>query len=290
MPKVSRRRKLPVTLDEKRGSSSTPRASRAVIRRFHTLLKQQKSAHGDTLADVNREIEELGGLENYQRMSCIGQSGDRGGGSEKVLIGWLKLMGWEGAHHQNRDWKGRGKEGKQRLLDVGAVRPDNYRGCAAWLDVTAIDLRSRHPSILERDFLLMDLSEHREAWDMICLSLVLNFVPDAKDRGRMLVQAHSMIRSGGLCFIALPLPCVDNSRYMTLEHMRELMDVIGFSQREVRWKSGGKMVYWLYQKRPSDSPESSRSGGHFRKKKVLRQGGNRNNFHILLQPSAASES
>ena len=77
----------------------------------------------------------------------------------------------------------------------------------------------------------MDLGEHREAWDVICLSLVLNFVPDAKDRGtppssitvthdrifqlnflffftligRMLVQAHSMIRSGGLCFIAVRL-------------------------------------------------------------------------------------
>jgi len=159
--------------------------------------------------------------------------------------------------------------------------------------VTAIDLRSRHPSILERDFLRMDyLGEHREAWDVICLSLVINFVPDAKDRGRMLVQAHSMIRSGGLCFIALPLPCVNNSRYMTLEHMSELMDAIGFSQLQVRWKSGGKMVYWLYQKRPSSSfpdSESDRSGEleHFSKKKVLRQGGNRNNFHILLQPSAA---
>jgi 25S rRNA (adenine2142-N1)-methyltransferase len=66
---------------------------------------------------------------------------------------------------------------------VGAVRHDNYRDCVSWLDVTAIDLHSRHPSILEQDFLLMDLSEHREAWDVVSLSLVLNFVPDGKDRG-----------------------------------------------------------------------------------------------------------
>jgi 25S rRNA (adenine2142-N1)-methyltransferase len=46
------------------------------------------------LANIDREIEALGGLEIYQRMSCIGQSSDRGGGSEKVLIGWLKQMGW----------------------------------------------------------------------------------------------------------------------------------------------------------------------------------------------------
>ena len=55
------------------------------------------------------------------------------------------------------------------------------------MDVTAIDLHSRHPSILEQDFLLMDLSEHRETWDIVSLSLVLNFVPDGKDRGTLLL-------------------------------------------------------------------------------------------------------
>ena len=96
MPRTSRRRKQPVTLTnaEKSGSSSTPRASRTVIRGFHTLLKQRKCAQGDALANIDREIEALGGLERYQRMSCIGQGSDRGGGSEKVLIGWLKQMGW----------------------------------------------------------------------------------------------------------------------------------------------------------------------------------------------------
>jgi 25S rRNA (adenine2142-N1)-methyltransferase len=97
MPRICRRRKLPVTLAEGHGSSSTPRASRTVIRRFHTLLKQQKYAQDDALASINCEIEALGGLGEYQRMSCIGQSNDRGGGSEKVLIGWLKQMGWADA-------------------------------------------------------------------------------------------------------------------------------------------------------------------------------------------------
>ncbi|KAI9509970.1 nucleolus protein [Russula earlei] len=278
MPKVYRRRKRPVTLVENRGTSGTPRASRTVIRKFHRLLKQQKSARGDTLANVNREIEELGGLERYQRMSCIGQGMDRGGGSEKVLIEWMKQMGWA-----DRKEKG---ERRHRLLEVGAVKPDNYRGCTSWLDATAIDLRSRHPSILEQDFLLMDQSRHREAWDVISLSLVLNFVPDGKDRGRMLVQAHSMIRPGGLCFLALPLPCVNNSRYMTSERMGELMDAVGFSRLEERWRPGGKMIYWLYRRRPT--PEKW-AGKPFGKKEVLRQGGSRNNFHILLQrPTAAA--
>ncbi len=72
-----------------------------------------------------------------------------------------------------------------RLLDVGAVRPDNYRACESWIDVTPIDLHSRHPSILEQDCLRMDQGLHREAWDIISLSLVLNFVPDGKDRGTL---------------------------------------------------------------------------------------------------------
>ena len=100
MSKGCRRRKLPVTITERHGSSSTPRTSRTIIRKFHTLLKQQKSAEGDTLTDINRELEKLGGLEKYQHMSCIGQSSDRGGGSEKVLIEWLKQKGWVDQKHR----------------------------------------------------------------------------------------------------------------------------------------------------------------------------------------------
>ena len=104
-----------------------------------------------------------------------------------------------------------------------------------------------------------------------------------------------MLRLGGLCFLAvrptsfvlnvyddlctsqLPLPCVNNSRYLTMEHMKELMDAIGFHQLEERWRPGGKMVYCLYQKKPSQKG----FGERFSKKEVLRQG-NRNNFHILI--------
>lgn len=34
----------------------------------------------------------MGGLAAYQRMSSIGQGKDRGGGSEGVLLGWLKEL------------------------------------------------------------------------------------------------------------------------------------------------------------------------------------------------------
>ncbi|KAG6872957.1 hypothetical protein C0992_009221, partial [Termitomyces sp. T32_za158] len=47
-----------------------------------------------TLAVVEDRIKQLGGLETYQRMSAVGQGIDRGGGSEKILVGWLKDFGF----------------------------------------------------------------------------------------------------------------------------------------------------------------------------------------------------
>src|SRR5262245_19399043 len=99
MPKA-RSRKKPVTSEFSTGasaSSSSPHSSRALIRRFHTLLKKRariedSGASTEALADVENEMEKLGGLSAYQRMSSIGQGDDRGGGCQKVLIGWLKDM------------------------------------------------------------------------------------------------------------------------------------------------------------------------------------------------------
>jgi hypothetical protein len=105
----------------------------------------------------------MGGLEVYQRMSTIGQGDDRGGGSHKVLISWLKEMGMCEMV--------RGGKGKlrcvlvycisylltsdphiiSRLLEVGALKPDNHQSCAEWIECMPIDLRSRHPGILEQE-------------------------------------------------------------------------------------------------------------------------------------------
>ena len=56
-------------------------------------LRNTSSANAEALGEIEREIEELGGLAAYQRMSSIGQGNDRGGGSEKVLMQWLIDMG-----------------------------------------------------------------------------------------------------------------------------------------------------------------------------------------------------
>jgi 25S rRNA (adenine2142-N1)-methyltransferase len=90
----------------------------------------------------------------------------------------------------------RGSNGlRLQLLDVGALMPDNYGSCSSWVQCTPIDLHSRHPAIREQDFLLMGEAEQSGKWDVISLSLVLNFVPDPRMRGeRLLVFALSRRR------------------------------------------------------------------------------------------------
>lgn len=134
MPKA-RKKKLPVTVNQRpTGVSSNPHSSRTVIRRFHVLLKQKTQLENGPgsativaqLTNIQREIEELGGLEAYQRMSAIGQGSDRGGGSEKFLIPWLKEVAAQ-------------KElAEKKLRSVSTPKiystyPINPLGCSKWV-------------------------------------------------------------------------------------------------------------------------------------------------------------
>jgi len=85
---------MPVT---ETGTKSRPSSTktRSVIRRFHVLLKSRRRlegrpANGQELDAIDEQISRLGGLDAYQRMSKQGQSAERGGGTETVLIDWLK--------------------------------------------------------------------------------------------------------------------------------------------------------------------------------------------------------
>lgn len=82
MPQI-RKRKKPITSHaaEQGPSSSNPNSSRTLIRNFHVLLKKAAQLRSSplnaenavALSSVENEIEELGGLAAYQRMSSIGQ-------------------------------------------------------------------------------------------------------------------------------------------------------------------------------------------------------------------------
>ena len=102
MPK-SRKRKVPIVqVDHGTTTASRPQATRTVIREFHVLLKRQAHLHKQAtqdaqvtseLSQIQQRIDELGGLQRYQHMSAVGQKEDRGGGSHRVLISWLKDLG-----------------------------------------------------------------------------------------------------------------------------------------------------------------------------------------------------
>jgi 25S rRNA (adenine2142-N1)-methyltransferase len=90
----SKRRKTPVTGT---GTKSRPSSTKtkSVIRKFHVLLKTRRKlegrpSNGQELDVIDEQISGLGGLDAYQRMSKQGQSAERGGGTETVLINWLK--------------------------------------------------------------------------------------------------------------------------------------------------------------------------------------------------------
>ena len=71
-----------------------------------------------------------------------------------------------------------------RLLEVGALKADNYRRCSSWIESTPIDLNAQEPGIRQQDFLQMTEGENGCKWDVLSLSLVLNFVPDPRERGK----------------------------------------------------------------------------------------------------------
>ena len=90
----NKKKKLPITKTKQHNSikskSISSKHTKSIINRFHHLLKiKSKISNNDELLKINKEIDQLGGLEAYQQASTIGQSNDRGGDSSHVFIKWL---------------------------------------------------------------------------------------------------------------------------------------------------------------------------------------------------------
>lgn len=99
MPKA-RKRKQPI-VSQAASSSNTSIAAqscRNTIRKYHVLLKRRKQLENDPqqhridLAEIDQQLKDLGGLERYQQLSVLGQKEERGGGSEKIFVNWLKEL------------------------------------------------------------------------------------------------------------------------------------------------------------------------------------------------------
>lgn len=194
--------------------SISRKATKALINTHHVLEKKkaQAIAKGDRAAEIaiESEIDALGGIEKYQLASLQGQRLDRGGDSSHILMEWLNSMdstisSSAGAH--------------LKMLEVGALSTKNACSASGFFDVERIDLNSQSDGILQQDFMKRPLpKDDSERFDIISLSLVLNFVPDAMGRGAMLLRTLDFLKqpdtqySSGLrtffpsLFMVLPAP------------------------------------------------------------------------------------
>lgn len=259
--------------------------TQAIISKHHTLLKQiaqaRKTGDDSLLKTLEDQIEATGGLELYQRASVQGQSRDRGGDTSQVLMGWLGLSKYSKL------------EKPLRILEVGALSTKNALNIEDVTKVRRIDLQSQEHSIEEMDFMVLDPEqtwEGEKGYAVLSLSLVVNYVDDPKRRGDMLrhtVSFLTQLRSFGdlppVLFLVLPLPCVDNSRYLSEEHLESMLASLGYEKSKA--KRSTKLYYSLWQLPRSGTDATAEGTCDVFKKVELRSGSKRNNFCITLEPS-----
>lgn len=260
-------------------SSISSKATRSLIRSHHQLQK----SHAQALAQGNQQLAEnlasqiaaQGGLQSYQLASKTGQSAQRGGDSSSVLVGWLEPV-FSALKESG---------GLLKVLEIGALSAKNAISKAPNCEVTRIDLHAQEKGILQQDFMERPLpATELERFDIVSLSLVLNYVPDVGGRGDMLSRTTDFLsapsrnlnimgRVPGL-FIVLPAACVINSRYMTEERLKDIMKSLGYDV--VEKKISSKLVYYLLHFDPGRKTKVSFA------KAEIRPGGQRNNFAITL--------
>jgi 25S rRNA (adenine2142-N1)-methyltransferase len=269
----------------KRQKSMSRRATKSLINTHHLLAKRkrQAAAEGDKDAEsaISAEIEALGGLNRYQQASLQGQRSDRGGDSSRVLMEWLK---------EDESLPKPIGFGRLRMLEIGALSVDNACSKSGRFDIERIDLNSQEEGILQQDFMKRPLPRNdEERFDIISLSLVLNFVPNPADRGDMLLRTLAFLHEPDKytdpylrffypsLFLVLPAPCVYNSRYLDATMLEAIMNSLGYG-KAVRSKTTQRLAYSMW-KRTSRSPQERSS---FLKRQV-RTGASRNNFAIVLR-------
>lgn len=281
----------PPTVYHKPPASLSSKATRTLISSHHQLHKAlaKATAEGDatSTAGIQAQIEEQGGLEAYQVASMTGQRSERGGDSGKALMEWLAPLS------SGLKKSGLGEERKSKMLEVGALKTDNACSRSRLFDATRIDLHARSEGIMQQDFMRRPLPEtDEESFDVISLSLVLNYVFDASGRGEMLRRTRSFLRAPRnqntspldevfpSLFLVLPAPCVTNSRYLNEERLTEIMQSLGFVM--IRRKVSAKLVYYLWRYTCAGAgPKDAGKGRAFRKEEI-RTGGKRNNFAIVI--------
>lgn len=240
------KRKVPVTCRKKTNDTQK------TINRYHTLLKLLNNATGSKKQEIETEISEMGGLVVYQQASLKGAQTGNGAG-----IWLVKQLDFYGL-----------KQSKMKILDVGSISGEVYIKYS-FMDVTCIDLNSQSPLVKKLDF--FDLKDQK--YDIVCLSLVINFISDPVRRGQMIIKTREHLNPGGLLYIVLPLACTENSRYLTHARFVEICQSLGYEM--IVYKNSKKLCFYLFKLIQIKTPTLF-------KKTEINGGKKRNNFSITI--------
>ncbi|KAJ3022343.1 hypothetical protein HKX48_006377 [Thoreauomyces humboldtii] len=249
------------------GTSKAPTTSskqtQQIISTYHALNKQLthliKTGDVHGAEKVRIQMQDLGGLDGYQKASLKGGDEKKGlGACGTWLVPYLKEERARVEALDDHDHcavlvegsAGERRGGKYRLLDVGAVSGQTYRK-QGWIDATYIDLNSQAPNVKSQDFFerpapVVGPEGDAERYHCVCLSLVVNFVPDIEMRGDMLIHARRFLFPSGILFLVLPLPCIKNSRYMTHDHLVAILKSIGFAP--VKHHFATKLAFYIVRR------------------------------------------
>ncbi|CAM9310848.1 unnamed protein product [Ectocarpus sp. 4 AP-2014] len=233
--------------------------ARQIVTTFHKLEKEADEVSSSTAPDkqarlerLERELDEMGGREAYQSASLLSVSfHNTSKWVTKQLAGKLGLRPANG-------------EPPLRVLEVGAINTRLLD--VPWLDVRAIDLKSQHPRIEERDF--FSLEPARE-YDVVSSSMVINCVPTAKGRYEMLVGYRNHLRNSGHLFLVLPLLCLTKSTRTTRASFLETLSRIGFTV--VAKKETPKVAFFCLRNTPLEALDVQGGGSSL----ATKEGGTR---------------
>ena len=184
-----------------------------------------------------------------------------------------------------------------RMLEVGALSIENACSRSGLFEMERIDLHSQHAEILEQDFLKRpfpgETEMGEEGFDVVGLSLVVNYVGNAVERGEMLRRVGGFLRMGcgagsgndtacsgwesffPALFLVLPASCVLNSRYFDEGLLQQMMGSEGYEL--MRRKVSKKLAYYLWRFRGAENIHRKSFP-----KVQPRPGGARNNFSVVM--------
>nr|CDI52147.1 conserved hypothetical protein [Melanopsichium pennsylvanicum 4] len=219
------------------------------IAKFHTLLKQLEQAKtAEEKDEIQAGLDSLGGLAQYQAWSLTGSAKSGQTPTSKWCMEALKDV-YE--HDRNLP--------KFKVLDVGAITGTAYSKYR-WVDATYIDLHPQGDNVQKYSFFDFPVPiPPEDKFNMVALSLVINFVGDMRKRGEMLRHVHNYLPEHdnvpGFCFLVLPLSCLTNSRYMNQSHLRAILGSLGFNV--LRQSDSAKLSRWLLQRKPLQERKQS---------------------------------